>query len=183
MPLTVWDRNKGNIVAAQAGLVAASEEVHRVEVTLTNDLAAAYDAYRDNLYAVDYYRRYVLPDLARYYRGIYARRQIDPNSAFGDLVAAQQMYSSRVTTYLGVLQNLWMAVVGVADFLQTDDLFQLAKSRALPEFLDFNQLPHWPCGHETVADWCANQSEAGSASAAVPAADLAGTEDVGGLLQ
>ena len=39
---------------------------------------------------MEYYRRNVLPDLVRYYRGIFVRRQIDPSSAFGDLVFAQQ---------------------------------------------------------------------------------------------
>jgi cobalt-zinc-cadmium efflux system outer membrane protein len=150
IPLTLWDRNTGNIVAAQAALTQAGEESHRVEISLTDNLAAAYDAYRNNLYAIEYYRRYVLPDLVRYYRGIFARRQVDPNSAFGDLVVAQQTLSANVTAYLAVLQNLWMSVVGVADFLQTDDLFQVARPRFLPELVDLSQLPQWPCGHESL---------------------------------
>ncbi len=162
IPLPIWDQNKGNIIAAQAGLDFASEESHRVEVALTNGLAAAYANYQDNLYAIEYYRRYILPDLVRYYRGIYARRQVDPNSAFGDLVAAQQNLSSNVTSYLGVLQNLWMSVVGVADFLQTDDLFQTAKPRPLPELPNFSQPPQWPCEHGTVADWCNNIAAVGA---------------------
>ena len=94
-------------------------------------------SYRNNLYAMEYYRRNILPDLVRYYRGIYARRQIDPSSAFGDLVFAQQNLSTNVTTYIGILGSLWTSVVGVADFLQTDDLYQLAKRHELPELPDF----------------------------------------------
>ncbi len=97
-PLPIWDQNKGNIIAAQAALVRAGEESHRVEVTLTNSLALAYEGYRNNLYAMEYYRRYILPDLVRYYRGIFGRRQVDPNSAFGDLVFAQQNLSTNVTS-------------------------------------------------------------------------------------
>ena len=41
-PIPIWDQNKGNIIAAQAALVRASEESHRVEVTLANSLASAY---------------------------------------------------------------------------------------------------------------------------------------------
>ena len=140
-PLAIWDQNKGNIIAAQAGLLRASEESHRVGVTLTNNLATAYGNYRNNLYAMEYYRRDILPDLVRYYRGIFARRQVDPTSAFGDLVTAQQTLSANVTSYLGILGSLWSSVVGVADFLQTDDLFQLAKPRSLPDLPDFTQLP------------------------------------------
>jgi cobalt-zinc-cadmium efflux system outer membrane protein len=169
IPLPVWDQNKGNIIAAQAGLDYASEESHRVEVSLTSGLAAAYASYRDNLYAIEYYRRYILPDLVRYYRGIYARRQVDPNSAFGDLVAAQQNLSSNITSYLAVLQNLWTSVVGVADYLQTDDLFQMARPRQLPELPDFSQPPQWPCEHGTVADWCDHGAAVGTPAQAQPA--------------
>ncbi|MGP0069768.1 MAG: TolC family protein, partial [Isosphaeraceae bacterium] len=150
-PLAFWNQNKGNIIAAQGALVRAGEESHRVGVTLTNNLALAYEGYRNNLYAMEYYRRNILPNLVRYYRGVFARRQIDPNSSFGDLVFAQQNFSSNVQAYLGILQSLWTSVVGVADFLQTDDLYQLGGRRELPQLPDFTRLPQWACGHDTVA--------------------------------
>ncbi len=152
--MPVWDQNKGNIIAAQAALVRAGEESHRVEVTLTNSLALAYEGYRNNLYSMDYYRRNILPDLVRYYRGIYARRQIDPASAFGDLVFAQQNLSTNVQAYLGILQSLWTSTVNVADFLQTDDLYQFGKRRELPEMPDFHklQVPQWVCGHDSAVE-------------------------------
>ena len=140
MPLAIWDQNKGNIIAAQGALVRASKEQHRVEVTLTNSLATAYESYRNNLYAMEYYRRNVLPDLVRYYRGVFDRRQIDPSSAFGDLVFAQQNLSTNVTAYIGILGSLWSSVVSVADFLQTDNLFQTGQQRELPRLPDFRLL-------------------------------------------
>src|SRR5262249_37919317 len=107
-------------------------------------------------YAMEYYRRYILPDLVRYYRGVFARRQIDPSSAFGDLVFAQQNLTTNVTAYIGILGSLWSSVVSVADFLQTDDLFQMGKPRELPELPDFSQLPHWACEHAALAASCAD---------------------------
>lgn len=155
MPLGVWNRNKGNIVAAQAALVRASEEQHNIEIDLTNRLADAYTNYQNNLYAIDYYRRYILPDLVRYYRGVYQRRPLDPeNVNVGDLAFAQQNLSQNVTAYLAVLGNLWQSVVNVADFLQTDDLFQVATPRPLPELPDFDMLSQWACGHPHVAARC-----------------------------
>jgi outer membrane protein, heavy metal efflux system len=151
IPLALWNQNKGNIIAAQGALIRAGEESHRVEVTLTNNLATAYGSYRDNLYAMEYYRRNILPNLVRYYRGVFARRQVDMNSSFGDLVFAQQNFASNVQAYLGILQSLWTSVVNVADFLQTDDLYQLGGRRELPQLPDFSQLPQWACGHNTVA--------------------------------
>jgi cobalt-zinc-cadmium efflux system outer membrane protein len=147
VPLVLWDRNKGNIIAAQGAVVRASEESHRVEVNLTNSLATAYEGYRNNLYAMEYYRRNILPNLVRYYRGVFDRRQIDQRASFGDLVFAQQNLSTNVTTYIGILGSLWSSVASVADYLQTDDLYQLGKRHELPQLPDLTQLPQWACGH------------------------------------
>jgi cobalt-zinc-cadmium efflux system outer membrane protein len=175
LPLAIWDQNKGNIIAAQGALVRASKEQHRVEVTLTNSLALAYESYRNNLYAMEYYRRNVLPDLVRYYRGVFDRRQIDPRSAFGDLVFAQQNLATNVTAYIGILGSLWSSVVSVADFLQTDNLFQTGSRRELPELPDFRQLQFSPRvrGIETVAAGPGNAAEASDPSIAGSRRDLA----------
>ena len=63
--MPVWDRNKGAITAAEAALIRASEGPHRVEMNLTNTLATAYSGYKNNLEALEYYRRYILPDQVR----------------------------------------------------------------------------------------------------------------------
>jgi len=171
LPLPLWNRNQGNIMSAQAALIHAAEESHRVEVTLTNNLSAAYGAYQNNLYAVEFYRRYILPDLVRYYRGIYARRQVDPNSSFGDLVNAQQNLSTNVNAYLVVLQSLWTSVVSVADLLQTDDLFQLATPRQLPEMPDgIGELPMPPGGPLAMSAGGQTTLAAASAPGAAPGA-------------
>ena len=147
IPFPIWDKNKGNIRAAASALVRAAEGPHAVEVTLTTGLAAAYAPYKTNLAAVEYYRRNILPRQVQYYRGVFERRKIDPSAAFADLVTAQQTLVADVTAYLGVLGSLWTSVVGVADFLQTDDLYQLGKPLKLPELPDFDKLHDWPCPH------------------------------------
>jgi cobalt-zinc-cadmium efflux system outer membrane protein len=114
---------------------------------LTTNLATAYATYKNNLFAMDYYRRNILPDQVRYYRGVFERRQVDPAVSFGDLVQAQQVLVADVTAYLGILGSLWTSVVAVADFLQTDDLYQLGKPLALPELPDLETLHAWPCPH------------------------------------
>jgi outer membrane protein, heavy metal efflux system len=147
IPFPIWNRNQGGIINAEAAMIQAVEGPHAAEVQLTTNLAAAYATYKANLYAMDYYRRNILPDQVRYYRGVFERRRIDPSAAFGDLVQAQQMLVADVTAYLGILGSLWTSVVGVADFLQTDDLYQLGKPLALPEIPDLESLHAWPCPH------------------------------------
>jgi cobalt-zinc-cadmium efflux system outer membrane protein len=146
-PFPIWDRNQGNILAASSALVRAAEGPHAVEVALTSGLATAYAGYKSNLAAVEYYRRNILPDQVRYYRGVFERRRIDPSVAFGDLVQAQQVLVADVTSYLGVLGTLWTSVVSVANFLQTDDLYQLGDPLELPHLPDFDALHPLPCPH------------------------------------
>jgi cobalt-zinc-cadmium efflux system outer membrane protein len=155
-PLPVWDRNKGAIIAAEAALVTASEEPHLHELALTNTLATNYLGYKTNLESLEYYRRFILPDQVRYYRGVYDRRRVDPNSAFGDLVQAQQTLASNVSTYLGILSSLWTSVISVADMMQTDDLFQLGTPHELPELPDLDHLRPWLCIHPCIGLACAN---------------------------
>ncbi|QJX00160.1 TolC family protein [Frigoriglobus tundricola] len=147
MPLPIWDQNRGNILAAEAALARAMEEPHRVEMALTNTLANNFTNYKTNLDAVEYYRRYILPDQVRAYRGVLQRRQIDQGAQFGDLVQAQQTLATSVTTYLGLLGTLWSSVVSVADLLQTDDLFQAATPMPLPTLPDLDSLVPLPCCH------------------------------------
>jgi cobalt-zinc-cadmium efflux system outer membrane protein len=150
-PLPIWDQNKGNIISAQAALVRAVEESHRVEMFWTTTLATNYANYQNNLKALEYYRRYILPDQVRYYRGVFERRQVDKDASPSDLVTAQAALASAVQAYLGILGSLWSAVVSVADPLQTDDLFQLATKHELPELPDLEHLPRWLCPHSRLA--------------------------------
>ena len=150
-PLPLWDQNKGNIMAAEAGLVRATEESHRVEMNLTQLLSTNFTNYKTNLQALDFYRNHILPDQVRAYRGVLERRQLDPNAAFSDLFGAQQTLSGFVTTYLGVLNTLWSSAVSVADLLQTDDLFQLADPQAVPALPDLGVLLPFPCCHPSAS--------------------------------
>lgn len=165
-PLPIWDQNKGAIMAAEGVLVRATEEPHRVEESLTTTLAMAYTGYKQNLDALEYYRRHILPDQVRYYRGVLNRRQIDIAANFADLVTAQQTLAANVATYLGILGSLWSSVVSVADVLQTDDLFQLAQSRAVPALPDLEALPSWPCCHECPVPGADPRAECGPCTSA-----------------
>ena len=147
LPLPIWDQNKGNIQAAEGTLVRASEEPHRVEVALTNNLATAFAAYRNNLKALEYYRTNILPDQVQAYRGFYLRRNVAGDVTFGDVATAQQTFVTGITTYLTVLGQLWSSAVSVADLLQTDDLFQLAQPEEVPSLPDLDRLLPLPCNH------------------------------------
>jgi cobalt-zinc-cadmium efflux system outer membrane protein len=157
--LPLWDQNKGNIMSAEGAFVSAKEQPHVAELNLTTNIQNAYTLYKNNLDGLEFYRRYILPDLVRAYRGVLERRRDDPNSQFGDLVAAQQGLATGVTAYLTILGNLWSSAVTVADFLQTDDMFQLANPKAIQEIPDLAKLPcchpgSWPANGPTAPIDC-----------------------------
>jgi cobalt-zinc-cadmium efflux system outer membrane protein len=168
VPVPFFDRNQGNIRAASAALVRAAEQPHAVEVSLTTGLAMAYATYKNNLASVEYYRANILPDQVRYYRGVFERRKVDPGAAFGDLVQAQQTLVTDVTSYLGILNSLWTSVVNVADYLQTDDLFQLGGTLELPQLPDFDELHPLPCPHP---EWSKREAGDQPTPAPVPNAE------------
>jgi cobalt-zinc-cadmium efflux system outer membrane protein len=153
MPLSVWDQNKGNIIAAEGTLARALEQPHASELALTNNLTTAFNSYRQGLRALEDYRQTILPLQVGAYRGVFERRrevgaQGRTPIAFADLVTAQQALTQSVTAYLTVLGQLWTSVVNVADLLQTDDLFQAGEAQPLPPLPDLDHLAPLPCGHE-----------------------------------
>ncbi len=175
VPIPLWDQNKGAIYSAEAALVRATEEPHRVQLNLTTNLAIAYTGYKNNLDALEEYRRHILPNLVRAYRGIFMRRNIEgplvpgiAPVAFADLVTAQQTLAASVTQYLTFLGQTWSSVVSVADMLQTDDLFQLAEARELEPLPDLDLLDPLPCCHSPAG--CGGRQKDKAAPGAAPAA-------------
>jgi cobalt-zinc-cadmium efflux system outer membrane protein len=61
VPIPAFDRNQGNVRAAQADLGSASNEVGRVENSLQEKLAAAFREYGAATQRVERYRKQVLP--------------------------------------------------------------------------------------------------------------------------
>jgi cobalt-zinc-cadmium efflux system outer membrane protein len=152
VPVPVWDQNKGNIIQAQGALLRATEDIHRVRADLTNRLATAFEQYEDNRILLEYYHRQILPDQVRAYRGVYTRHQQEPDKvSFGDVVTAQQTLASTITTYVTTLGSTLTAVVNVADFLQTEDLYRLDQPgepvQSVAPIPDLEQLPTLPCCH------------------------------------
>jgi cobalt-zinc-cadmium efflux system outer membrane protein len=151
-PIPVWDRNRGNILQAEAQLARATEEEHRVRDDLARQMADAFERYNLNRELLAPYRGSVLPDQVRVFNGIFERylapgRKTDVT--FIDISTAQQNLSTSVTAYLQALAAQWQAVVDIASLLQTEDLFQTgqAPTECLPPLPDFDKLLPLPCEH------------------------------------
>jgi cobalt-zinc-cadmium efflux system outer membrane protein len=155
-PIPIYDRNQGNIIQAQGALMRAIDEPHRVRDDLTSRLASAFEQYENNRILLEYYRKQIIPDQVRTYLGVYhrywAQSADDPRKVgFGDIVTAQQTLVGVITTYVTTLGQAWSSVVGVADLLQTNDLFQIGleapEMQPVEPVPDLDHLPILPCEH------------------------------------
>ena len=62
VPMPIFNRNQGNIRRAQAELMAAQNEVQRVQLELQQRLAAVFEQYTNARYQVEKYSRDILPN-------------------------------------------------------------------------------------------------------------------------
>ena len=126
IPIPLFDRNRGNIMSADAALMRASEEYNRTRNELATSLADAFARYQSQRVLIDYYRTQILQDQVQSYRAIYQRYQQDADTIdFNDVVTSQQTLASAVSTYIQALGDQWQSVVDMAGLLQLDDLSQL----------------------------------------------------------
>ena len=129
IPLPVFDRNRGNIMTAEAGLVRARHEYDRARNELLASLADVFARYQTNTITSQYYRSQILIDQVRAYRGIYERYQQEPDVvSFNDVVTAQQTLASTVAAYMQAIGDEWQAVIDLAALLQVDDLLELSQA-------------------------------------------------------
>jgi outer membrane protein, heavy metal efflux system len=126
IPIPLFDRNRGNIMSADAALMRASQEYNRTRNELATSLADAFARYQSQRVLLDYYRTQILQDQVQSYRAIYQRYQQAADTVdFNDVVTSQQTLASAVSVYIQALGDQWQSVVDMAGLLQLDELSQL----------------------------------------------------------
>ena len=130
IPVPFYDRNQGNIHAAQAHIASSLSALAAAENDLLSRLADINGRYDSNRTVVGNYRDKILPALTQAYRGLIRRYQQEPAEvpaggkvAFNDIVVAQQNLAQALQAYLTALGAQWQAVVDMANLLQLEELF------------------------------------------------------------
>jgi outer membrane protein, heavy metal efflux system len=121
VPLMIFDRNHGNIMKANAELLAAQREVERIELALQDRLAAVYREYDIAREQVEQYQRDILPYAAQ---SLEMTRKGYEQGEFGylELLTAQQTFSRTNLAYVDRLRELWLAAVQIDGMLLTGGL-------------------------------------------------------------
>ncbi len=121
IPLPLFNRNQGNIMAAQSDLIAASNEIQRVEFDLRNRLAGAFEQYANARRQVETYTGSVLPN---------AKKSLDLTKIgyeagefpYVTLLTAQRTYFGVNLEYLNSLTELWARSVELEGMLLSGGL-------------------------------------------------------------
>lgn len=120
-PLPIYNRNRGNISAAQAEWIAATHETRRIELQLQRALADVFQQYSTNRTRALRYNSAILPasrealDLSR---DLFNQGEI----GFLQLLTAQRSFATTQTDYIESLESLWHSIVAIDGLLVADGL-------------------------------------------------------------
>jgi cobalt-zinc-cadmium efflux system outer membrane protein len=119
--LKLFDRNQGNIDAAQADLERSGAEVKRIDLVLRERSASFVENYRTAKIMADRYRTEILPRAQRAYELIYKRYGMLQASYPQVLISEHTLFNAE-TDYIQNLATLWANSIALQGFLLTDGL-------------------------------------------------------------
>jgi cobalt-zinc-cadmium efflux system outer membrane protein len=109
MPIPVFNRNQGNIRAAEGEWIAAEQAVRRLELDLQSRLAPVFERYRNAKQQVERYREEILPNAKETLELVQASYEAG-ESSYLSLLTAQRTYFQTNLAYLDALRELWSAI-------------------------------------------------------------------------
>ena len=116
VPLPLIDRNQGNIMRAQADLIAAEHEVRRLELELRDRLAEAFEQYANARHQVETYTQKILPN-AQASLDLIAGGYREGEFGYLTLLTAQRTFFDVNLSYLANLKELWARSVELEGML------------------------------------------------------------------
>jgi cobalt-zinc-cadmium efflux system outer membrane protein len=115
----LWNRNQGNIRAAEANISVALAHVGSVENELANDAAAAIGRFLSSQQQVDRYEEQMLPKAREVLRLVQQQYAIG-EAEFLRLLQAQRQRMEVELDYVNAQETRWIAAAEVAGLLQAD---------------------------------------------------------------
>jgi outer membrane protein, heavy metal efflux system len=120
VPIPVFDRNQGNVLAASADMSSAAADVERVQNALLAHLATALGQYQAARQRAERYRTSVLPDAREAYELSVAAFQ-GGQFEYLRVLQAQRAVAETNLEYVRALIELWLAASDLAGLLLEED--------------------------------------------------------------
>jgi cobalt-zinc-cadmium efflux system outer membrane protein len=113
--LPLWNRNQGNIAAAQAAMSIASAQAQRARLTLRHEAAPLLEQYNIAAAQASRYKSDLLPRAQRAY-GLYRDRYRQMAAAYPQVLVSQRTLFQLQLAYIQSLGDLWQASTRLRHF-------------------------------------------------------------------
>jgi len=117
--IPVFNRNQGNVSAAQADVERSRQEVQRVQLSLRQRASRPLANYESARAAVERYRSRMIPHAQEAYN-LYRGKYEQMAAAYPQVLIAQRTLFQLQADYVTSLANLWTNAVALQGFLLTD---------------------------------------------------------------
>ena len=121
--LPLWNRNQGNIQAAEVLVDRARQEVTRVQLQTRSRAEPYAQQYQTARFAADRYRTQMIPRARRAYQ-LQVTKYQQMAQPYPRVLAAQRMLFTLQLSYLKSLQDQWRAALALQHFTLSDALDQ-----------------------------------------------------------
>jgi cobalt-zinc-cadmium efflux system outer membrane protein len=121
--IPLWNRNQGNIGAAQTELERSREDVLRIQLQTRNMAEPYAQQYQTARFTAERYRTEMLPRARRAYQ-LQAMKYQQMALAYPAVIAAQRMLFSLQLSYLHALEEEWRAAIALQNYTLTNGLDQ-----------------------------------------------------------
>ncbi len=118
--IPLFDRNQGNIAAAEAEVERAREELRRTNLKIEARFAPVFADYAQQRETAQRYRERILPQAEEAY-GLHLTRYGQMAAAYPQVLIAQRTLFQAEVAYVETLDRLWKSVVLLAGMLLEDE--------------------------------------------------------------
>ena len=119
--IPIFDRNQGNIAAAQADAERAKREVERVKLVLRERAASVVQNYTFSQAAVDRYKNQMIPRAQRAYE-MYTKKYREMAAAYPQVLISQRTLMQLEVSYITAQESFATSSLSLQSYLLTDGL-------------------------------------------------------------
>jgi cobalt-zinc-cadmium efflux system outer membrane protein len=114
--IPIFNRNQGNIAAAEADLRAAEADLRRLELGIRSRFTTAMTRYRNAARIAEAYRTEIIPRAEEAYR-LYLEKYQEMQAAYPQVLIARRTMLQSNLDYIAAIENLYRAGLPLRGFL------------------------------------------------------------------
>jgi cobalt-zinc-cadmium efflux system outer membrane protein len=119
--LPIFNRNQGNVAAANAELERARAEVSRVQLSLRQNAQALLQEYLATEAEAARYKNEMIPRAARAYQ-LYLTKYQQMGAAYPQVLISQRTYFQLQVGYINALRSLWTNAIALQNYTLSSGL-------------------------------------------------------------